>query len=78
MLVLQRQSGPRWRLAASRFLPDASLGGHPEPHSLRFLLGHRDQTSASGTLSTKESNSHWRAQTQMKLREQRKSVLCCT
>lgn len=72
MLVLRRWSGPRWRLAVSRFLPDASLGGHPEPHSLRFPLGHRDQTSVSDTLSTKESNSHWRAQTQMKFLEQRK------
>lgn len=56
MLVLQRRSGPRWRLAASRFLPDATLGGRPEPHSLRFLLGHHDQTSASDNLSTKETN----------------------
>lgn len=63
----QRWSGPRWLLAEGRFLSGIRSGGHWGPHSLRFLLGHHDQTSASCTLWTtrNERNLYLRAQPQM-------------
>ena len=48
--VPQRRSGPRWRLAAGRFLRGRFSEGHWGPRSLRFLSGHRGRTSASCTL----------------------------